>query len=487
MKEDIDNAINREMGSVYKRSYLFLLLMYFFVDYCHAPQIMLIMFAAPPAEAFNYNPNAHNAQTIVSEWNLTAEEINWIPGFLQSIFFLGFMIATVLFGQLSDKFGRRSIGWKVYTMLIIASLCTGFSQNWQQMAICRIFSGLGIGGLSVVNTIILQEMSASRMWVFNGVLASIFFCINMIIFLILGYFLPSWRTLCVVAALPALLGYLFYIFIPESPRWLLSQGRTEEAEAVLQTFAKRNGSKHSYDRLTAHNGGDEESRPITRHVSLTPTQVKNSILDLLKHPVLRYRTLILSFEWFTTSFVFYCITLGAGSFSPNFYLAFGMSAISQLPSQPLCLYFMERKWCGRRGTLCGLMLITSISMFIMYILPNTESNAHFRLILSMVAKVGSSGCFTLIYIYTPELFPTVVRNVGLGSMSTVARIGSMTAPFLATYTVNSNSATPFLCYGILCGISAVIALHLPETCGKKIVNTIDEAYQHEDTEDEALS
>lgn len=58
-----------------------------------------------------------------------------------------------------------------------------------------------------------------------------------------------------------------------------------------------------------------------------------------------------------------------------------------------------------------------------------------RLILSMIGKIGASGWFTLIYVYTAELFPTVVRNAGLGSMSTIARIGSMTAPFLANYTV----------------------------------------------------
>lgn len=56
--------------------------------------------------------------------------------------------------------------------------------------------------------------------------------------------------------------------------------------------------------------------------------------------------------------------------------------------------------------------------------------------MSMVSKISSSGCFTLIYVFTPELFPTVVRNVGLGSMSTIARFGSMAAPFMATYTVS---------------------------------------------------
>nr|XP_039252270.1 solute carrier family 22 member 15-like [Styela clava] len=484
---DVDEAINNEMGSLCKRSYLLLLLVYLTVDYCHAPQIMLVMFLAPPADAFDYNPHAYNAQTIITEWHLTEKEINWIPGLLQSIFFLGFMVGTVLFGQLSDKYGRRSIGWKVYTILMIAALLIGFTQNWQQMAACRTLSGLGIGGLSVVNTIMLQEMSASKMWVTNGIIGQISFTLFMCVFLIITYYIPTWRTLCVVAALPGLLGYLFYIFTPESPRWLLSLGRVDEAEAVIQKFSKRNGNQHSYYKLVTGDGDIDEPYSDSQHRSLAPLEVKNSILDLVKQPVLRYRTAILSFVWFTTSFVFYCITLGAGSFSPNFYLAFGMSAISQLPSVPICLYFMERKWCGRRGTLCLLMSMTSLSMFIMYIVPNTDANSHFRLILSMVAKVGSSGCFTLIYVYTPELFPTVVRNVGLGSMSTVARIGSMTAPFLATYTVNSNSATPFLCYGILCGISAVLALLLPETCGKKIVNTIDEAYTHEEEDGEITS
>lgn len=80
-------------------------------------------------------------------------------------------------------------------------------------------------------------------------------------------------------------------------------------------------------------------------------------------------------------------------------------------------------------------------MFAVYILPDSDAASQMRLILSMIAKVGTSGCFTIVYVYTAELYPTVVRNVGLGSMSTCARFGSISAPFVATYTVSDYSSS----------------------------------------------
>lgn len=81
--------------------------------------------------------------------------------------------------------------------------------------------------------------------------------------------------------------------------------------------------------------------------------------------------------------------------------------------------------------------------------------------------------FATVYLYAGELFPTVVRNSGVGLSSTVARIGSMVAPFVATLS-QSTPWLPPLAFGIIPLIGAGLCIILPDTRGKKLPDTLEE-------------
>ncbi|XP_077967909.1 solute carrier family 22 member 15-like isoform X2 [Styela clava] len=164
---------------------------------------------------------------------------------------------------------------------------------------------------------------------------------------------------------------------------------------------------------------------------------EGSIIDLIRKPVLRYRAAILSLQW-----------------------------------------------AGRRRTLVCFMGLAALCMFVMYIVSFGQDRSNYKLTLLVFGKLGICGAFDLIYVYTAELFPTVVRNVGLGSMSFWARVGGVIAPFLANLAVFSGSNDPFLAFGNVGLLSSVFAAFLPETRAKLIPNTFEEAELQEEDNDE---
>lgn len=97
-----------------------------------------------------------------------------------------------------------------------------------------------------------------------------------------------------------------------------------------------------------------------------------------------------------------------------------------------------------------------------------------RLACSLIGKFGSSAAFSIVFLYTAELFPTGMRNSAVGMCSTLARLGGILAPTVAELGYK-RPELPFLIFGIATLIGGIAAYLLPETKGKKLPDTVQEA------------
>ncbi|XP_062906805.1 solute carrier family 22 member 15-like isoform X1 [Mobula hypostoma] len=406
--------------------------------------------------------------SVITEWLLIGDD-SYKISLASSVYFFGVLIGVVTFGQISDRFGRKRTYLTGLTLDIIFGIASGIAPTYQMFLVSRFFVGVTNGGMGLVSFVLLQEYLSVSYWAIVGSLQNFSFAIGISLYALTGYFIRSWRILAIVINIEGVLILLPSLCFPESPRWLYAQGRWSEAEHILETFAKKNGH--------------------LRRVSLKPPTTQNgaetaSVFDLFRHQVLLRRTLILMFVWLVCSLVYYGLTLSAGDLGGNLYLNIALSGLAELPSYPICLFLLSRTWSGRRRTLAGFLFVGGTACLIVTLLPENKGILSFvsRQFSSILGKLSVSAAFNVAYIFSSELFPTSVRNVGMGICSMSSRIGGIIAPFIPSLKA-IQSSLHFVVFGISGVLAGILSLLLPETLNKPVPEKISDLYgmvQHED-------
>ena len=206
------------------------------------------------------------------------------------------------------------------------------------------------------------------------------------------------------------------------------------------------------------------------------------ITDILRVPVLRKRACILFFVWFSVSICYYGITYYVpnlfGDRHLNFILGGGIELAAYL------LAFVVLGGFGRRGPLCAYLTLSGILCISMVLVKHFLSNhtANVPAIVTALALIGKAAvvsCFCIIFLYSSEVFPTVIRTVGVGSCTFFGRVGSLLAPQVLLLgellLAGMPGLVPFLMFGSLCLVAALLVLYLPETLNTKLPDTIEEA------------
>ncbi|KAJ6645244.1 Solute carrier family 22 member 8, partial [Pseudolycoriella hygida] len=162
----------------------------------------------------------------------------------------------------------------------------------------------------------------------------------------------------------------------------------------------------------------------------------------------------------TNAFVFYGLSLNSQNLSGNKYLNFILVCLIEIPGLTLAWIAMNK--LGRRFSLSGSLLLCGITCVCGgFVTPDL----HWLLILLFLCgKMGITASFAIVYVHTAEMLPTIIRSGGVGTMSTVARIGD-----------SFYKPLPLLLFGSVSFFGGILALLLPETLGEKLPDTVEEA------------
>ena len=228
----------------------------------------------------------------------------------------------------------------------------------------------------------------------------------------------------IMSAVPVPIWFIFAVFIPESPMWLNSRKRFREAEKVLCLIAERNGNDPSTIRLSANGSAKSEKTETSTGMVLSmkspepldDLEIKKrpgsklddtaSILDLFR----TFPAFMLSggqiCSWFTVSLVYFGLTFGVGGISGSPYINSILLAICEFPVW-LVAFAMDKY--GRKVAFYVCLLLSSAACFT---LPFTAPIAGgvFQIAFAMVGKGMVTAAFDLLFTYTPELYPTVLRG-----------------------------------------------------------------------------
>eukprot|EP00057_Strongylocentrotus_purpuratus_P021880 XP_011676354.1 PREDICTED: organic cation transporter protein [Strongylocentrotus purpuratus] len=182
---------------------------------------------------------------------------------------------------------------------------------------------------------------------------------------------------------------------------------------------------------------------------------------------MRLRTISLICIWMVNSMVYNGLSLNSSNLGTNDYLAFAISAGVEIPAFIMDVFIIE--YFGRKPSLIFCMLLGGVAcVSTAFITPGVVLTT-----VAMIGKFGITGSFTIMYLYTVELYPTNIRGVAIGNCSMFARIASIVAPLILLLS-KYWAPLPLVIYGSMAVIAALSALALPETRGKKLPETLEE-------------
>eukprot|EP00058_Branchiostoma_floridae_P000228 XP_002585716.1 hypothetical protein BRAFLDRAFT_257702 [Branchiostoma floridae] len=404
--------------------------------------------------------------SIFTEFDLVCDS-NELNQFAQSMYMVGVLLGAVGFGQLSDMIGRKKTLFIGLFLQLGFGVAVAFSPNYTFFVVFRALVGATTSAVFLPGFVIGTELVAPSMRTWAGTLIQIFFSIGFMLLALLAYLIRDWRTLQLVISLPNAVFIFAYPLIIESPRWLLSKGRDEEVAAIMRTAAKVNG-------VTLP---DEVFTTKKVEVKVDDNEVHertHTIIDLVRTPNMAKKSVLIFFNWLVITLVYYGLSLNTSNLGGDDYLNFFIGGVVEIPAYITSIYIVDT--LGRPKTHAGYMMIGAVGCIVCPFLTAPflpERLNPLSVTMAMIGKFGVTAGFNLIYIWTAELYPTMIRNVGVGASSMFARVGGIISPYVEL-SKSVWGPLPYIIFGALSFLAALAALLLPETLGAELPVTLED-------------
>eukprot|EP00397_Hematodinium_sp_SG-2012_P032545 GEMP01034655.1.p1 GENE.GEMP01034655.1~~GEMP01034655.1.p1 ORF type:complete len:607 (+),score=108.06 GEMP01034655.1:150-1970(+) len=428
--------------------------------------------------------------SVATQYDVTCEKEFWIDT-IASLFKVGVLLGAFFFGFLGDNYGRMValvVGAVIATTCGVLSI---FMPNLASFATLAVGIGFGTAPMFAIPFLITLESTGPRYAVALSILIELPWSIGGILLGFEAYMVRDWVHLSLMAYVPLAFVIVVYWFVPESPRWLLAVGRTKEARQIIEKAALMNGTTFPSHLMPPQND-DELSSAAADTIDVEQSEEQQSeqvkpppstvvgFRDLFASRVMRLRTLNLFWHWASVIMSFYGLTYASvtlfGSKHLNFILSCAMETLGIVVCIT-CINSVGRKRLLAASELCGGM--ACILSGLLSLIKTDDDKVHVvaghsSTILSFVGKICATCAFCIIYLYTAELYPTVLRSTAIGTCSTVGRIGGICA-YLLSLLKSQWTPTPTVVFGCCSLTAGVLALALPETAGLPIPETFEEA------------
>ena len=409
------------------------------------------------------------------DWQLTT----WEEALITMFVFIGMVLSSSMWGNICDTYGRKTGLIMCVALTFYMGFLSSFAPNLIWLLILRGLVGFGVGGVPQSVTL-YSEFLPVKSRAICIMLIEVFWALGSCFEVVLALMIMptlSWRYLLAVSALPLLIFTFACGWTPESPRYQVLSGNSQAAVKTLQRIAKDNGKEIPEGKLIC-----------TRQTN------RGRIKDLFATPELTKTTIYLWIIWFNCSFSYYglvllttelfqqeipeggCLSAGANVDDCNLackelttkdYTDLMWTTIAEFPGCLLTIVLIE--FLGRKWT----MALDFIGFVIFVLCMMLCVSRNVLVFFLFTARAFISGAFQAAYVYTPEVYPTNVRAIGLGSCSGMSRLGAIITPFIAQVMLNINPSIAFIIYGVISILAAFACFMLPiETKGRVMKDSI---------------
>ncbi|KAL2845930.1 major facilitator superfamily domain-containing protein [Aspergillus pseudoustus] len=417
--------------------------------------------------------------------------------------FVGLIVGATFWGIASDIIGRRPAFNCTLFLCGAFGLAAGGGPNW--VGTCALYSclGLGVGGnLPVDAAVFLECLPPNSADLLSG-LATWWSVGTLISSMLAWAFIPNfscedaatctradnwgWRylVLSLGAVTFAMFICRFCFTYYESPKFLISRGRQEEAVAAVQGMARKNRTTtwltvEVLNEVGGYPAGSDGSAAaaLAKETSAL-SAVKRSlerfslqqVAPLFATKKLGLSTVLIWFCWtcigmgYTLFNAFLPQYLGANSSTYETYRNYAITAVCGIPGPLLAWYLVGVPYIGRKGTMAISTAITAVLLFCF----TASKDPNVQLVCSALESFFQMMMYGVLYAYTPEVFPAPNRGTATGIASCLNRIAGLMAPIIGIY-ASGNPIAPIYASGGLLLAAFVAMVFLPiETRGKQTV------------------
>ncbi|CAF3944130.1 unnamed protein product, partial [Adineta steineri] len=427
-----------------------------------------------PCENFIFDQIYYD-YTLVEEWSMVCDRTVFRSA-VQNVFFLGYMIGSVFFGIIADRYGRRPI----ISACLLLTACSGFIcaffpqktifgfwPSYLGYTLGRFILACATRGLGIAGFVLGTELVGPKNKFLAGIILHYCFPLGQLVLSLFAYYIREWRRLTLALSLFTIPFIFLHFVIPESARWMISKGQYEEAEKELRKIAKTNNKPFNEEAFQRMIADQEKSRTTTtQHIG---------ILSLFQSKIMFIITMNLFFQWFVQNLSYYGVSQSTGSWGFDPYLSFTISACVEILAYVGIHLTLNR--IGRKIPYFTAVFCFFIIAIFTILVQSFQNPRILTFILNILSKFFVSASYGTIYIYANELFPTRVRSTGMGMCSMAARVGAIVATTSNDMLTRLWINLPTVLFGGLSLLAALVILILPETLNKTLPQTIEDTEQ----------
>jgi MFS family permease len=381
-------------------------------------------------------------------------------GIAGSAYLAGAVLGALFFGWLTDRIGRKKLFFVTLAVYLVATAATALSWNLLSFAICRFFTGAGIGGEYTAINSTIQELIPARYRGWTDLVINGSFWIGAAIGAVLGIVLLNpatidpelgWRLAFLMGAGLGLVIFLMRLWIPESPRWLMIHGRPDEARAIVADIERRAGVTQTTADLPTIRLRMRTHTPL-REVAATLLKLypRRTILGLglMAAQAFFYNAIFFTYALVLSDFYgipadhigWYLLPFAAGNFLGPLLLGRLFDTLGR------------RIMITSTYALSGLLLAVSGYLFAIGVLDATTQTIAWMVIFFFASPAASAA-----YLTVSETFPLEIRALAIAVFYAVGTgVGGMAGPALFGVLIDTGSRMSVF-GGYLLGSALMIA------------------------------
>ena len=441
----------------------------------------IVMGSATFFDAFDALSLAFVLPVLVRLWGISAVQIGW----LIAVGYLGQLAGALIFGSLAERHGRVPSAAGATALMSVMSIACALAGNFPVLLLLRLIQGIGVGGEVPVAAVYINELSRASGRGRFFLLYEMIFPIGLMVTGQIGALVVptlGWQVMFLIGGVPGLVIAALLLRLRESPRWLITQGRLQEAEAIVEEI--ESGTTKGTKVRSTVGGGLQDSATGDLKVSGYRDHIGR---DRIGHDRSGNRTRwteVLSPTYLgrtTNAWALwacaYFITNGLNNWMPTLYNGvYGLSLDQALRAGTLtnvaqvvillgCAFTIDR--IGRRRWMtacfiCGALLLGALG--------SAASGSVAAVIAFVTLSYGIVGSAnTVLYLYTPEIYPTRMRAIGTGLATCWLRLASAAGPLLVGYLVAARgTAAVFMKFAAAGVVGGLTATQMLETRNRRL-------------------